>query len=690
MIDYEVYNEILKVKVTKKTTNKEKIEYIDYPFSFDTETSSFYEGEGKDRVKRCCMYMWGFGYGDRAYIGRSWGDFLDLYAEIVTNLHLTYTRRIIVYVHNLGYDFQFMRKWLPFIKVFSIKEREPLYAITSDGIEFRDSLLLSGLSLAKTAESLTKHSIKKLVGDLDYDLVRHTETPITKKEKQYLINDCLVVTAYISEQIEQYKSVAFIPYTKTGKVRKWCRNYIEHHEDKWEYKETMKLLTMDTYSYKLCKEAYAGGFCHANPIHVGDVISNVESFDFTSSYPAVMVSEFYPMSAPKQVEIRDLNHLKELRKRHHVIFNISIYNVESKISFEHYISESKCLKMLQPVQTDNGRVVNARALNITITEIDWDIIERCYTFDRVQFGRAVIFESRPLPRAFIECVYHFYEGKTTLKDVEGKEEEYQNMKENLNSLYGMCVTDILKELIEYDCEAQSWTGNDLSDTTIDDYNDSHNRFLFYPWGVYITAYARRNLWMGILELKQDYLYSDTDSLKVLNYEKHKAFFEAYNIRIQKKLGIILNLTHARGNYKPLNVKGEEKILGVWDREKPIKKFKTLGAKRYMCYYGRKNYKITIAGLSKSHGAKYLVKTYKNMKAIFAAFTDNMHIPPEFTNKKTHTYIDNEMVGYVTDYRGNKAIYHEKSGIHLSDCAFELTLSVAFRQYLLGIVDAYTN
>ena len=687
MISVEDYNTILRAKTHKKRANNESIEYINYAFSFDTETSSFYEGE----EKRCTMYMWGFGYGDKCLTGRKWGEFLDLLEELVKNLNLNLHRRIVVYVHNLGYDFQFFHRWLKLNKVFSIKEREPLYAVTCDGIEFRDSCLLSGVRLEKTAEMLTKHNIRKLVGDLDYDLVRHSETPISDQEMQYLINDCLVVTAYIEEQMEQYGGIAHIPYTKTGKVRKWCRSYIEHHKDKWLYRNLMQSLTLDEEEYRLCKHAYMGGFCHANPNYVGECIDNVESFDFTSSYPAVMVSEFFPMSAPERIRIRDLAHLEELRVRHNIIFNVTLYDLKSRIDYEHYISESKCLGKLLPVVEDNGRIVSAKAINITITEIDWDIIKRVYTWSKITFGKAIRFESLPLPRAFIECVYHFYEGKTTLKGVEGKEEEYQNMKEMLNSLYGMCVTDILKDLIGYDVETHEWVESTPNVDGLDEYNSyKKNKFLYYPWGVYIAAYARRNLWSGILELKNDYLYSDTDSLKVRNYEKHAAYFKKYNELIETKIQRVLRITKAEGDYKPKNNKGVEKKLGIWDREEPIKKFKTLGAKRYICYYGNKEYKITIAGLSKSYGADYLKKTYKNIQGVFDAFCDGMKIPAEWTNKKTHTYIDEEMTGYVTDYLGNKCIYHELSGIHLSDCPFKLSMSQAFRDFIFGIQTKYVN
>lgn len=685
MINVEDYNKILKIKTSKKRGKEGSIEYINYAFSFDTETSSFYSPQGE---KQCCMYLWGFGYGDKCYVGRTWGEFLDLCEELHNQLNLSVERRIIVYVHNLGYDFQFFRKHLKWYKVFSIKEREPLCVVTTDGIEFRDSYLLSGLSLAKTAEGLTKHSVRKMVGDLDYELIRHTETPITDEEMGYMINDCLVVTAYIEEQMEQYGNIVHIPFTKTGKVRKWCKDYIMHHKDKWNYVKLIKSLTLDMEDYQLCKEAYAGGFSHANAFHVGEVLENVESFDFTSSYPAVMCSELFPMSRPYKVVIKNVEHLKELTKKYCVIFNADFHNIQSKISYEHFISKSKCLKIALPEVEDNGRLVSAKAINITLTDVDFWVIERAYTWDKIKFGKAIVFVKNPLPRALLECVYHFYEGKTTLKGVEGKEEEYQNLKEMLNSLYGMCVTNIIRDDWVYDLDENEWAGSQTGSEGIEEYNNKKNRFLYYPWGVFITAYARRNLWTGIFELKHDYVYADTDSLKVLNYDKHKEYFEKYNKWIISKLDYILKLSKAEGTYCPETIKGEKKYLGTWDREHSIKMYKTLGAKRYLCYYGDKDFMLTIAGLSKSYGMDYLKKKHRTIKGIFDAFQNDMYIPEDFTNKKTHTYIDKEMTGYVTDYLGNKCIYHELSGIHLSKCSFQLSLSKLFIDFLLGLENEY--
>lgn len=208
-------------------TNK-KIELFNIPVGYDIETSSFYIED----IKYATMYEWTFGYGIvkdgnlGTYVtyGRTWEEFERLLNFTAMLLELNpKNKRLVVYVHNLPYEWQWMRKRFKWDKVFLLDDRKPVYAITSTGIEFRCSLKLSGKSLANTAKDLTKYKVTKAVGDLDYNLIRLSKTPLTEKELGYCERDVLVMLSYIQEKIEADGDISRIPLTKTGYVRRYCK-----------------------------------------------------------------------------------------------------------------------------------------------------------------------------------------------------------------------------------------------------------------------------------------------------------------------------------------------------------------------------------------------------------------------------------------------------------------------------------
>ena len=114
-----------------------------------------------------------------------------------------------------------------------------------------------------------------------------------------------------------------------------------------------------------------------------------------------------------------------------------------------------------------------------------------------------------LPKAILNSIIDLYNKKTTLKGVEGKETEYLISKGMLNSVYGMCVTAIVRDEHLYNNETwETEKGNAIDQ--IQQYNTSKKRFLYYPWGIYVTAYARYNLWKGIFHFQHDYIFSVVD------------------------------------------------------------------------------------------------------------------------------------------------------------------------------------
>lgn len=150
--------------------SKSVVYYYNVECGFDIETSSTMLNEQKFAF----MYEWTFGIKDKNFIcyGRTWEQFIELCEKLQEQFNLDENNRLIVYVHNLSYEFQFMRKYFEWVNVFAVDDRKPIKALTTYGIEFRDSYILSGYSLGKLAENLVTHKIKKLVGDLDYKKVR--------------------------------------------------------------------------------------------------------------------------------------------------------------------------------------------------------------------------------------------------------------------------------------------------------------------------------------------------------------------------------------------------------------------------------------------------------------------------------------------------------------------------------------
>lgn len=712
IIDHTNDFEIVSARKRINDNELRTIYYYNIPTSFDIETTSFFRLNGNAREKCACMYIWTFNFCGHSVIGRTWEDFIKLCNMLNVELNLKGDTRLVCYVHNLAFDFQFFRGWLEWTSVFSLSKYKPLYAVCTLNIEFRCSYLLSGYSLAKLSEQLTIFNIKKMVGDLDYTLLRHSETTITKKELVYVINDGKIVVAYIAERIIKDGNIAKIPLTKTGYVRQYCRescfNGGTHKRAK--YIHLMRGMQLTVEQYDMAKRAFQGGYTHCNPLYSHRTMKDVTSFDFTSSYPAVMVAEKFPMSSGEEIEIKTSNDFYQNIKKYCCVFECIFTDLEPRIYFDNYISSSRCYiskrdrrenesleeyKENTKTVISNGRLVRGSIVRTTITEQDYLIIEQTYKWSSMKIVKFVRYRKAYLPTDLVKAILYLYRDKTTLKGVVGKEEEYLNAKENINAVYGMMVTDIIRDKILFD--TNGWHDPiklSLAEKcdAIGKYNKSSSRFNFYLQGVYVTAYARRNLWSGILEFGYDYIYSDTDSIKVINADRHMEYIESYNRRIKNQLIKACRYHDIDESYiEPETIEGIKKPLGAWDFDGHYSRFRSLGAKRYMIEYSNdsRNKKalhgkinITVSGVNKNAAMPYLLATYKD--SVFDEFKEGLYIPPEYTGKNTHTYIDEPIEGDLVDYNGVKGHFLEKSIVHLCPADYHLSLSDEYLGYIFSL------
>lgn len=662
-------------------------DYLNIPASFDIETSSFYDNRGR---KTAIMYIWQMGIAGVTLYGRDWESWHYALSKCLVALGCSEHRKLVIYVHNLSYEFQFFRKHFDWAKVFALKKRKVLQAIPEGlvGLEFRCSYLLANAGLAHVGNKLcTTYPVKKMVGDLDYSLIRNSKTPLTAEELQYCFNDVRVIMSYIQQKIEEDKGIKNIPLTNTGYVRRHSRNYCMNTEQKSiKYHHLMDSLQVKTEEeYDQNKRAFMGGFTHTGVLHSNRIRENVGSADLTSSYPAEIVGSYMPMSSAIFIGIpKSKEQFIKCLEKYCCIFDVKFYNLMPAVEYENYLSISRCIA--EDATVNNGRIVSAKECLTTLTELDFDIVSKLYTWDTIEVANLRCYVRGYLPRDLILAVLDLYVNKTKLKGIPEEAVEYMRSKNMVNASFGMMVTDIIRPQYEIN-ENDEWiTAETLKSRQLEDYNKNFNRFLYYTWGVYVTAHARHNLFEAIMEFGNDYIYADTDSIKGINFEQHLEFFEDYNRRNRErmlKMCETMNIPFEK--VCPKSKDGEEHLLGNWDIEKSYRYFKACGAKRYMYIYEDEELSLTVAGLNKKVAIPYLLDAYGgNKMKILDAFEDGFWIPPGYSGKQTLTYIDDEREGEVEDYLGNKAYYFEESAAHMEPQGFVMSQTDEYLKLLAGV------
>lgn len=674
--------------------------YMDMIATFDIESTSAYV----HYKKTAYMYVWQFSLSGLVILGRTWDQFETLLDAIKERLGVEPCfpesrhpgKMLPIYIHNESYEFQFIRKLRAWREIFALDSHKPIRALDLDGFEFRCSYVLSGLGLGKLEP---RNGVRKQKGDLDYRKIRTQDTPLTEKEIGYCVDDVRVLASWLDDKlIDNGDTLATVPMTRTGYVRRDTRY---HCFQDAQYRALMKSLTLTPKQYKQLKRAFAGGFTHANAMYAGITLEDVHSYDITSSYPTVMVAEKFPMSRFKPYTLKSADDFERNLKRYCCLFEVRFRNLRPRLPQDNPISRSKCIEVIGETE-NNGRIVSADYLSTVINEVDYSYIRRFYEWD----GMAVVDFSRAskgyLPKPFVEAIIKYYEQKTKLKNKPGEEVMYAKFKEFVNALYGMTVTDLIKDVWQMSGSGEWYSEESDPDEAIDKANKSKNRFLYYPWGVWTTSYARRNLFEAIAAVGDDYVYSDTDSVKFLNLDKHKSFFDDYNRKIVGKLVAACKhhgIDPAR--VKPQNVDGEECPLGIFDYEGRYRRFKTLGAKRYLVESWNKKtaeweLHSTVAGLNKSLLPQYLSRrsyfyTTDDGQVVraydpdpFSKFSDRLFVPPNWSGKLTHTYVDEYAEFDVTDYMGNTSHVETFGGVHLEEQPYDLGMSDVYLDYLYSL------
>lgn len=571
--------------------------YINHLMTFDIETSTIEKTDGSFEG---FMYQWQVCIDGYVCFGRTWKEFLTFLRKMNRALkNYDKKHKLVCYIHNFSYEFQFLYSWIKLTEVFAIDKRKPLKAISKDfNIEFRCSYLLSNMNLKKFIENTPNAHYFKGTGDLDYHKVFTPQTNLTMSELGYCFNDVMGLYEAIIYLLKE-DTLVTIPLTSTGYVRRECRNNMR--KNKKNRKQFLELKLNDKL-YTLCKDAFRGGNTASNRYKTNFINYNLSSYDMSSAYPYAMISGLYPITPFQEETIISLDMLDDYNNRYCTLAYYSFEKVKLKkgVPFP-YIPYSKCIEFIAPnYETKfkgkeycyNGRILEAEFIKIAMTNYDYQIFINQYDYDEDNVRVEDFYYSHKgfLPKELTDTVIEFFTLKSQLKGIEEKEYEYMKSKNKLNSLYGMIVTDIIRQENLF---TDQWEKGENS--TLEEYYSKRNNFLTYQWGLFVTAICRTNLQKAIDKIGLDCVYIDTDSVKFVG--EHDNVFEQINQEM-------IDWCTQNDIINYVNVGNHKYFLGLYDKEKGYSEFITLGAKKY-AFNQNKKIGITVAGLNKKSGAQEL-------------------------------------------------------------------------------------
>lgn len=566
--------------------------------------------------------------------------------------------KLVIYIHNLIYDVTFMIDYmLPYMtNVFGVKAKISKFDY-KDLIEFRDSLMLTGLSLdgsVKQYVDKTKKGNENLEKTKDWDYTgkcRSYKSSLTDEEQFYALADVVCLVEIIRGIMQLHKcTLAELPVSSTSFTRRECikrtigrgRKKFKREKDYIDFIHKIEIPSLSC--YYLMKDCYYGGIADTNPLKADKINTNIGDYDITSEYPYAMATELFPMSTPQIIDattvtldtltdiIKDNNLFKDpktrnqskykyargfmiratvkglLAKRENPLPNVIQVNMKNE-----FIDENNIIR-------SGSRVYKADKIEVSYNDIDFELFLQQYDFDSIEIIQCYMYKMDYLPKQLVKTILDFYAKKTTLKgetDVD-KVVAYTLAKIHVNTIYGLMAQDPIMASYEMDMEIGELhkvsPDEDGKWEMLQKYNKNNKRFTYYLWGVYVASYGHQYLYQGIRMVKNNLIACDTDSVKFVysDDEREKRYFKTMNDLIVEKLKTVATLRNIPyESYAPKTIKGVAKPLGVWDCDDVTEhgRLTYMISKRPKCYLkifvndeGEKHYKFTTAGIQ----SKYVI------------------------------------------------------------------------------------
>lgn len=433
----------------------------------------------------------------------------------------------IIYFHNLKFDGSYI------LNYFNEKEIEfdtfindmgQWYSITYDykdyKIVIRDSLKILNFSIKQIGKDMLK-TVEKGITPLTEEKISLDEC-YKKGYVDYVIRDVEILAKALNKMIFEQ---GFEKFTASSQA-------LATYKDMISFPYFLKLFP-PLKNDEIIRMGYRGGWTFANPVYQNkEIKGNINVYDKNSMYPAIMLNYKLPTGKPRKIEyeytrekhdiifkefesccyVYNLNVAFDIKDEHLPSIQIKIGNKEYFKNDEYFkekiLANKDILFMLDKTQRDYLTTSQGHYFNITLTNFDLDLMKRQYDFDILENSKVIKYEFSAKKGLFDKYINLYKDRKIEGKKI-GNAVMTQDAKLKLNSLYGKFGT---KKLIQ---EKEVYFEDDILKFK-NDLELTETTGVYVPLAMFVTSIGRWEIINNAQDNYNHFLYSDTDSLHLLD------------------------------------------------------------------------------------------------------------------------------------------------------------------------------
>lgn len=451
----------------------------------------------------------------------------DFFEQVHKQIEQQENHDVIIYFHNLKFDGSYILNYFNEKEIdfdTFINDMGQWYSITYHykdyKIVIRDSLKILNFSIKQIGKDMLK-TVEKGITPLTEEKIALDEC-YKNGYVDYVIRDVEILAKSLNKMIFEQ---GFEKFTASSQA-------LATYKDMISFPYFLKLFP-PLKNDEVIRMGYRGGWTFANPVYQNkEIKGNINVYDKNSMYPAIMLNYKLPTGKPRKIEyeytrekhdiifkefdsccyIYNLNVAFDIKDNHLPSIQIKIGNKEYFKNDEYFkekiMSNKDILFMLDKTQRDYLTTSQGHYFNITLTNYDLDLMKRQYDFDILENSKVIKYEFSAKKGLFDKYINLYKDRKIEGKKI-GNAVMTQDAKLKLNSLYGKFGT---KKLIQ---EKQVYFEDDVLKFK-NDLELTETTGVYVPLAMFVTSIGRWEIINNAQDNYSHFLYSDTDSLHLLD------------------------------------------------------------------------------------------------------------------------------------------------------------------------------